>query len=298
MISRFEHGVDSAVEAAAGAVFKSAIEPAQIAKKAEKQMRRNRLVGAGRQYAPTLYNVLIGPEDDRRLFGFYPTMAAEIETYLMAKASDAGLEFDGRPLVRFIADEGLRKGKFDVIVENVASAIIHTLREEEMEHYGIATASSSQLDGPSIPVRSSRAQPSVPLVGASQGAVARKAHAVRTGASLDAPACKAHSAQAENIDAQPAKGSAALVDINSNTTYKLGLRKMTIGRSHEADIMLPDANASRVHARISQDATGSWKLKDLGSTNGTLLNDKVITQAFLYDGDHITIGITTLELVL
>ena len=33
------------------------------------------MVGAGKQYAPTLYTVLVNPQDDQRLFGYYPTLA-------------------------------------------------------------------------------------------------------------------------------------------------------------------------------------------------------------------------------
>ena len=94
VISDFESKVEGAIDGAAAAAFKSPIEPAQIAKKAEKQMKREKLVGSGRQYAPTLYNVLINPRDDKRLFGFYPTMASEIENYLYAKGTEAGMEFD------------------------------------------------------------------------------------------------------------------------------------------------------------------------------------------------------------
>ena len=47
--------------------------PFKITKKAEKQMRREKTVGAGKEYAPTLYTVLVNPDDDRRLFGMYPT---------------------------------------------------------------------------------------------------------------------------------------------------------------------------------------------------------------------------------
>jgi hypothetical protein len=108
-----------------------------MAKRAEKQMNREKLVGAGKQYAPTLYTVLVNASDNRKLFGFYPTMAAEIETYLMGKGTQNGLKFDGRPLVRFIVDEKLKSGRFDVIAENVAAPIIAQLRDEEMEFYGL-----------------------------------------------------------------------------------------------------------------------------------------------------------------
>ena len=47
---------------------------------------------------------------------------------------------DGQPLVRFIVDEDLKHGKFDIIAEAVAAPIIAQLRAEEMHRYGLAAA--------------------------------------------------------------------------------------------------------------------------------------------------------------
>lgn len=138
IFSKFEGKMEDTFEGTADKMFDAPISPVQIAKKAEKQMRREKMVGAGKQYAPTLYTVLVNPDDDRRLFGYYPTLAGETETYLAAKASEQGLMMDGQPLVRFIVDEGLKHGKFDVIAEAVAAPIIAQLRNEEMQRYGLA----------------------------------------------------------------------------------------------------------------------------------------------------------------
>ena len=139
-LSRFEGRMEDTFEGAADKMFDAPILPVQIAKKAEKQMRREKMVGAGKQYAPTLYTVLVNPDDDRRLMGYYPTLAGETETYLTAKASEQGLVMDGQPLVRFIVDEDLKHGKFDIIAEAVAAPIIAQLRAEEMHRYGLAAA--------------------------------------------------------------------------------------------------------------------------------------------------------------
>lgn len=68
-----------------------------------------------------------------------------------------------------------------------------------------------------------------------------------------------------------------------------------VGRALEADVRLNDSKVSRLHARITADVdTGSgapvFKIKDLGSTNGTLVNGQVITEAILNHGDKIVIG--------
>lgn len=137
-LSRFEGKMEDAFEGVVDKMIDAPISPVQIAKKAEKQMRREKMVGAGKQYAPTLYTVLVNPDDDERLFGYYPTLAGETETYLAAKAADEGLVMDGQPLVRFIVDDELKSGKFDIIAEAVAAPVIKQLRAEEMQRYGIS----------------------------------------------------------------------------------------------------------------------------------------------------------------
>ena len=138
IFSRFEGKMEDAVEGTASKMSKAPISPVQIAKKAEKQMRRETMVGAGKEYAPTLYTVLVNPDDDARMFGYYPTLAGETETYLEAKAAQQGLVMDGHPLVRFVVDNGLKHGKFDIIAETVAAPIVSQLRDDEMERYGLA----------------------------------------------------------------------------------------------------------------------------------------------------------------
>ena len=70
--------------------------------------------------------------------------------------------------------------------------------------------------------------------------------------------------------------------------------EVTLGRALEADIRINDPRASRLHARISVvhegDAPPTYRIADLGSTNGTLLNGRPVTEAVLQDGDKVTIG--------
>src|SRR3989440_665392 len=71
--------------------------------------------------------------------------------------------------------------------------------------------------------------------------------------------------------------------------------QVIIGRALEADVRINDLRASRLHARINSDShaqTGEtlYSITDLGSTNGTLLNGELITEAPLNDGDKIVIG--------
>lgn len=71
--------------------------------------------------------------------------------------------------------------------------------------------------------------------------------------------------------------------------------EVTIGRAIEADVRLNDTRASRLHARITssldkKSGVTNYRIQDLGSTNGTLVNGELITEAPLNDGDKIVIG--------
>jgi len=76
----------------------------------------------------------------------------------------------------------------------------------------------------------------------------------------------------------------------SGTTYPLLEKKMIIGRAPECELRVAiDGPASRYHAEIYP-AEDAWRIKDLGSLNGTLVNKKLIQDAVLNPGDRIMVG--------
>jgi diguanylate cyclase (GGDEF)-like protein len=64
---------------------------------------------------------------------------------------------------------------------------------------------------------------------------------------------------------------------------------LLIGRGAECDIRIHDSSVSRQHVRIQHDVDGYF-LKDLGSTNGTFVNDTHATTCKLSDGDYLRVG--------
>lgn len=74
----------------------------------------------------------------------------------------------------------------------------------------------------------------------------------------------------------------------------LGIEKeeVLIGRDRPGitnDVNLPENTVSRRHARVRRE-NGHYYVEDLGTVNGTFLNDRRITRAKLTDGDRIVIG--------
>lgn len=83
---------------------------------------------------------------------------------------------------------------------------------------------------------------------------------------------------------------------NKVDTQRLEDGPLNIGRGDSCQIKLSDTYVSAAHARIYR-SDGSWYIEDLGSTNGTYLNQRrVTTPSELRAGDRVRIGKTTLEL--
>ena len=298
IFSRFEGRMEDGIEGTANKMFDAPISPVQISKKAEKAMRREKMVGAGREYAPTLYTVLVNVDDDQRLFGYYPTLAGETETYLVAKAQEEGLAMDGQPLVRFIVDDKLRHGKFDIIAEMVSAPIVDQLRQEEMARYGLAPAPTYQRHE-----MQHQQLPDVPEEEIDRSIdYGEYTFDSKDWDSYAEPDPQPAVTQYMGIQNAPTsqQGQAAfipalLTDLSSNRKYPLDKQRLILGRSSSSDVAVSDINVSRSHAEIRYESRGQWAITDLGSTNGTYLNGKRITTAPLNEGDRIKVG--TIELV-
>jgi pSer/pThr/pTyr-binding forkhead associated (FHA) protein len=74
-------------------------------------------------------------------------------------------------------------------------------------------------------------------------------------------------------------------------------RAVTIGRSPDCDINLQDTYLSSRHARVAND-NGDLSIEDLGSTNGTYVNQELIKgRVHLDRGDIVQVGGALFEVV-
>ncbi|HTM21995.1 MAG TPA: sigma 54-interacting transcriptional regulator, partial [Kofleriaceae bacterium] len=77
-------------------------------------------------------------------------------------------------------------------------------------------------------------------------------------------------------------------------TFVLEEVEHTMGRDPACDLAIPDSSLSRRHLRLAPDAEG-WIAEDLGSRNGSQLNQQPLTRALLHDGDVLIAGRSTLR---
>ncbi|SDG49470.1 FhaA domain-containing protein [Microbacterium pygmaeum] len=95
------------------------------------------------------------------------------------------------------------------------------------------------------------------------------------------------------VDSATAEGRVAwrgVVDVEGKR-HPLLKSRTVIGRGSDADITISDAGTSRKHVEILWDGERAM-VRDLQSTNGTLLNGRKVTEAALAPDSTVTIGRT------
>lgn len=76
----------------------------------------------------------------------------------------------------------------------------------------------------------------------------------------------------------------------AGSEYLLDKMELFVGRDNSNEIVINDTEVSRKHARLVLEGS-SYRLEDLGSTNGTFVRgDRIITPVLLTPGDLITFG--------
>ena len=95
-------------------------------------------------------------------------------------------------------------------------------------------------------------------------------------------------------------GSACLVVIYGEDLGRripITEKTLVIGRSSDADVQVDQESVSRNHCKVTSETRGYF-MHDLGSTNGTYVNDDLIDRRKLEDGDQIKVGRTIMKFIV
>jgi FHA domain-containing protein len=79
--------------------------------------------------------------------------------------------------------------------------------------------------------------------------------------------------------------------------FVVGSEGAVVGRSRDCDIVLEDANVSRRHAEFRPGDEG-WTIKDLGSTNGVVVEGRQVRESALRGGERIELGTSEIRFEL
>ena len=81
-----------------------------------------------------------------------------------------------------------------------------------------------------------------------------------------------------------------LTGLHAGRTVTIGRAPVTVGRAHDADLVLDETGVSRHHARIARSPDGGFYVEDLGSVNGTFVGAVRVDLAPLERGDLLQLG--------
>ena len=77
---------------------------------------------------------------------------------------------------------------------------------------------------------------------------------------------------------------------NAGSKFMLDADVIRAGRHPDSDIFLDDITVSRRHAEVLHTPDGGYRVRDVGSLNGTYLNRERIEDAPLDHGDELQVG--------
>ena len=72
--------------------------------------------------------------------------------------------------------------------------------------------------------------------------------------------------------------------------------RVLVGRSQDADLCIAHKSVSREHCQLWREGD-EYRIRDLGATNATRVNDAPVDEATLSDGDHVTVGESILKFI-
>jgi pSer/pThr/pTyr-binding forkhead associated (FHA) protein len=89
----------------------------------------------------------------------------------------------------------------------------------------------------------------------------------------------------------------ALTGRHTGQEYPLVRERLTLGRGPGVDLVFDNPAISRQHAAV-EFVDGAFQVRDLGSTNGLMLNGRPVQVALLGHGDRFELGGQCFQLVI
>jgi hypothetical protein len=275
ILSDFERRLEGAIEGMFSRAFRSGVQPVELARRILKEIEAGRSVGVRQTWVPNHFVFALSTTDRERFRNTENALRRELEQLVRDHATERGWALVGPPHVEFDTEEELREGRFLCEAELVEGPERSGEGPERSGELAVAAAEAA------LAARAAEHEGGRPAAG---DPLRERVLGGNGGhAAVSPPAF---------VDAPP-----ELVTVAGTTpgkVFALTTERVSLGRLPESDILLSDPGASRRHAEIRHD-DGRWVIVDLGSTNGTMVNEATVGERQLADGDRITIGHTVLE---
>lgn len=275
LLRDIEQKIEGLFERGFRRAFRSSLQPVELARKLAREMEDHKTISVSRVYVPNEFTVFLSPRDREGFASYERSLVAELGAYLDAHARGAGLSLVAAAVVTLETDEDLRPGEFGIACR-MAEAPAEAPGAAPEPGAPRAAAAPAPAVAPPVapPAPSPPPRPYGALEGVSGTQVISAADARDAGLTQE-----------------------TMTLVVGTTRTRLVKRVSTLGRSRDCDVVVPDPNASRVHAEVRHIGL-DYFLVDMGSTNGTEVNGQLVKRHALADGDVIVVGTTEIRVEL
>ncbi|GAA4858231.1 DUF3662 and FHA domain-containing protein [Kitasatospora terrestris] len=279
VLKKFEQRLEGLVNGTFAKVFKSEVQPVEIAGALQRECDNNATIwNRDRTVVPNDFIVELSPHDHERLSPYSTQLGTELAGMVREYAEAQRYSFMGPLQVTLEKADDLDTGLYRVRSRTLA-----------------AEQAPQPPAPPAAPPGYGR-QPTPPAPGApwqQQGAAPYGAPPPPAAPPAMPPAPPAAAGNVRPFPGAGHSGAATRrwIEVNG-TRHQITGNAVVLGRSTEADIRIDDPGVSRKHAEI-RPGTPAMVL-DLGSTNGIVVDGQHTQRATLRDGSRIVLGSTTI----
>lgn len=282
VLKRFEQRLEGLVNGTFAKVFKSEVQPVEIAGALQRECDNNATIwNRERTVVPNDFIVELSTPDFDRLSPYSGQLGDELSSMVRDYAKQQRYTFMGPVKVHLEKAEDLDTGLYRVRSRTLASSTSQSQRGGPPPGAPGAPTTGGPPGGPGpsgagnaggqggFPARPAGAPPPMPPTAPS----AAPSYAPGGGGPL------------------PQAETRRWIEINGNR-HQISGATLVLGRSTEADVRVDDPGVSRRHCEIR--AGNPPSIQDLGSTNGIVVDGQHTTRATLRDGSRIVVGSTTI----
>ncbi|MET7286717.1 DUF3662 and FHA domain-containing protein [Streptomyces sp. NPDC005573] len=270
VLKKFEQRLEGLVNGTFAKVFKSEVQPVEIAGALQRECDNNATIwNRDRTVVPNDFIVELSAPDFERLSPYSGQLGDELAGMVRDYAKQQRYSFMGPIKVNLEKAEDLDTGLYRVRSRTLAGSSSQQASPEPSGRPG--PAGGGAQGGYGYPPTGAPPMPSSPPPG---------------GYGYPQPA-------AQQSAAAPTGGGRTRywVEING-ARHQISRPTLVLGRSTEADVRIDDPGVSRRHCEIRTGTPST--IQDLGSTNGIVVDGQHTTRATLRDGSRIVVGSTTI----
>ncbi|MFF4015514.1 FhaA domain-containing protein [Streptomyces sp. NPDC001843] len=279
VLKKFEQRLEGLVNGTFAKVFKSEVQPVEIAGALQRECDNNATIwNRERTVVPNDFIVELSAPDYERLSPYSGQLGDELAGMVRDYAKQQRYTFMGPIKVNLEKADDLDTGLYRVRSRTLASS-----SSQQSPSAPAAPAASPPTGRPGqgapggygYPPAAAPPMPAAPPPGARPG-----------GYGYPQPAT-------QRPAAAPMSGGRTRYWIEINgTRHQISRPTLVLGRSTEADVRIDDPGVSRRHCEIRTGTPST--IQDLGSTNGIVVDGQHTTRATLRDGSRIVVGSTTI----